>query len=123
MQQNDAPRQAAERLTLLAALGAVAAASLCCVVPFLLVSLGITGPWLARLQIFEPYRIPFDVMSIFAVGVAWAVHLARVRTCRTDDGCAIPQRVRRTRSVLLVSTGLIVILVAAPYAIASFGGS
>ena len=104
-------------------MGAIVAASLCCVVPFLLVSLGITGPWLARLQIFEPYRIPFDVVSVLAVIAAWIVHFARVRTCRSEDGCAIPQRLRRTRSGLLVATGLIVILVAAPYAIASFGGS
>jgi len=114
--------QGLERLTLAGAVGAIVAASLCCVVPFVLVSVGITGPWLAGLQVFEPYRIPLDVASVAALGSAWVVHLLRVRSCRAEDRCALPQRLRATRMGLLIATVLIAALIAAPYAIAYFGG-
>jgi mercuric ion transport protein len=114
--------QRAERLGLAGAIGAIVVASLCCVVPFVLVSVGITGPWLAALQVFEPYRIPLDAVSVGALGSAWAVHLLRVRACRAQGACALPQRLRTTRTGLLIATILIVALIAAPYVIAYFGG-
>ena len=123
MQGSSQQPQSFEGFTIAGALGAILAASICCVVPFVLVSIGITGPWLARLQIFEPYRISFDVVSLVALGSAWGVHFFRVRSCRTGDGCGLPNRLRRTRVGLLVATVVIGILIAAPYAIAYFGGS
>lgn len=123
MEQFPAPSQGLERLTLAGAIGAIVTASLCCVLPFVLVSVGIAGPWLARLQVFEPYRIPLDAVSLAGLATAWTVHLLRVRSCRAGDACALPRRLRATRIGLLVATVLILALIAAPYAIAYFGGS
>lgn len=123
MEQTPQQPQRLEGFTLAGALGAVLAASICCVAPFVLVSIGITGPWLARLQVFEPYRIPFDILSLAALCTAWGIHFLRVRSCRAGDSCGLPNRLRRTRVGLLVATVLIGILIAAPYAIAYFGGS
>jgi mercuric ion transport protein len=114
--------QKVEGFTLAGAIVAVLASTLCCVVPFALVSIGITGPWLARLAIFEPYRIPLDLASMVALGTAWGVHLLRVRSCSPEQGCALPGRLRATRIGLAIATVLIVVLVGAPYAIAYFGG-
>lgn len=114
---------AADRLPLAGALLAALAGSLCCVLPFVLVSFGITGSWLARLQLFAPYRIPFDVASVAVLAVAWGVHVLRVRSCRALGDCALPQRLGRTRIGLLVATFIIGALVAAPYIIAYFGRS
>jgi len=123
VEQSPQQSQRLEGVTLVGAIGAVLAASLCCVLPFVLVSIGIAGPWLAGLQGFEPYRIPFDALSLAALGTAWGVHFFRVRSCRAGDGCALPQRLRRTRIGLMVATVFIGMLIAAPYAIAYFGGS
>lgn len=117
------PAPSIERLPLIGALAAALASSLCCVLPFVLVSIGITGPWLARLQIFEPYRIPFDVASVAVLALAWTTHVVRVRSCGVEDGCALPRTVRRTRIGLLVATVLVGIIISAPYAIAYLGGS
>jgi mercuric ion transport protein len=100
-----------DRVPLAGAIVAALVSALCCVVPFVLVSVGITGPWLARLQVFEPYRIPLDVASLVVVTVGWGVHVARVRSCRPGDGCAFPQRLRRTRMWLLIVTFVVVAIV------------
>jgi mercuric ion transport protein len=39
-------------------------ASLCCVVPLVLVSLGISGAWLASLTALEPYRPLFAMAPL-----------------------------------------------------------
>ena len=118
-------RQESSRKLQPAALGAAFAAalasSLCCVVPFVLVSIGITGPWLARLRVFDPLRIPFELASVVALAAAWLVHVRGVRSCSTA-GCALPLRLRRTRIGLALASVLIVALVAAPYVIARIEG-
>jgi len=55
------------------AAGGIAAllAGACCVVPFVLVSIGMGGAWLASLQLLEPYRPVFIGIAIIALGFAW----------------------------------------------------
>ncbi len=101
-----------------AAVTAAIGSTVCCVLPFVLVSLGITGPWLARLQVFEPFRIPLDVTGGVAIAAAWASLLYSRRACRANGACALPAVQRRTTIALTVVTVIVVGLALAPYAIA-----
>ena len=51
----------------LAALGA----SVCCVGPLLLVTLGVGGAWIGTLTRFEPYRPIFVALTVLFFGVAY----------------------------------------------------
>ena len=45
-------------------------ASLCCVGPFVLLSLGISGAWISSLTLLEPYRPVFIAVVLLLFG--WA---------------------------------------------------
>jgi mercuric ion transport protein len=49
-------------------------ASTCCVLPLLLVLLGISGAWIGQLRWFEPYSTALMVLAIGSLGLAaWRV--------------------------------------------------
>lgn len=57
--------------------GVIAAigASLCCVGPFVLLTLGISGAWIGNLTLLEPYRPLFIATVLLLFGWAgWQVH-------------------------------------------------
>src|SRR2546423_15657456 len=82
---------------LLTSIAGALGASLCCAVPLLLVSLGISGTWLASLTALEPYRPLFVVLTIAALGTAgWRLYGPASRY-EGSRGCAGPQILRRRR--------------------------
>lgn len=110
------------RASILGALVTVVAGSLCCVVPFVLVSAGITGSWLGALQIFEPYRLALNVAAVASLIVGWSVYVWNRKACTTAGRCASSARSRRTEIGLTLASVLVALLIAAPYLIAYFGG-
>ena len=56
---------------IIGAIGAATVASACCVVPLLLVSLGIGGAWMSYLTALLPYRPLFIILAIGALGFAF----------------------------------------------------
>ena len=102
--------------------GAAAAigASLCCVVPLVLVSLGISGAWLASLTALEPYRPWFAISAVAALAFAgWRLYGPGSR-CEDDRVCADPCVLRRRRRVLWMAVAVIVPLLLFPYYIGWF---
>jgi mercuric ion transport protein len=77
----------------LAALGA----SACCVVPLVLVALGIGGSWIASLTAMEPYRPVFVVLTLLFLGLAFRRLYLAPRTCGQGAVCADPRMVKRQR--------------------------
>src|SRR5579875_3631942 len=71
-------------------LGAVAASS-CCVVPFVLFTLGISGAWIGNLTALAPYQ-PIFVVFTFAclAGGFFMVYRRRKAVCADDSYCARP---------------------------------
>lgn len=69
--------------------GALAAitASLCCVVPLLLVTLGVGGAWVASLTRFEPLRPIFIAITLAMLFLAWR-KLYRPAHCESGRVCA-----------------------------------
>lgn len=92
--------------------GAIAAltASLCCVLPLLLVMLGIGGAWVSTLSQFEPLRPVFIAIALVMLLLAWR-KLYRPANCTLDKICA-DQRLQRSQRVIfwLVSAFVLVLL-------------
>ena len=94
-------------------------ASLCCAGPLVLISLGISGAWIANLAALEPYRPYFiTVVVLFFVWSGWQLFRPSIdgkTHCSPDDVCATP-KVQRNRKLLYVASALIALgLIASPY--------
>lgn len=111
---NRSPDAADKGLLALGGLGAVLM-SACCVLPFVLVMLGLGGAWLANLHALYPYRWVFIGFSAMVLLLAWR-RLYRPRTeCGEDEVCAV-RAVKRTYRVLFwVIAGLVALSAVAPY--------
>ena len=108
------------RWALLTGAAATIGASLCCVVPLVLVSLGISGAWLASLTALEPYRPLFVTVALASLGIAaWRLYGP---TARCVDGrfCADPRVLRRRRRLLWIAVAVIAPLLLFPYYITWF---
>jgi mercuric ion transport protein len=69
-------------------------AGACCLGPFVLVSIGLGGAWLANFQLLEPYRPLFIGIALVALGFAWKRIYRPAVACEPGAVCAAP-RVRR----------------------------
>ena len=96
--------------------GAIAAitASLCCVVPLVLVTLGIGGAWVASLSRFEPLRPVFIVITLAMLFLAWR-KLYRPASCAPDKVCADLRLQRSQRVVFWLVSAFVLVLLAFPW--------
>jgi mercuric ion transport protein len=89
----------------LAALGA----SSCCVLPFLLFTLGIGGAWIGNLTALAPYQPIFVAAAVAFLGFGfWRVYRGPKAACADDSYCARPAANRLTKAGLISATVLVV---------------
>jgi mercuric ion transport protein len=95
-------------------LAALAAAS-CCVVPFALFMLGISGAWISNLTALEPYQPIFAVVAFGFLGYGfYLVYRKPEVACAEDSYCAKPSSGRTTKIGLWTATVLVVIALGFP---------
>jgi len=104
-QENNSQGQ--ERL--LAAGGIVGAiiASSCCIVPLVLVTLGVSGAWIGSLTALEPYKPYFLTITAILLGAGfWHVYFKPKKACADGSYCARPRSGRITQIALWLATAL-----------------
>ena len=114
MSHTQEPSQSGQR-TLLAAVLASIGASLCCVGPLVLLSLGIGGSWISTLTALEPLRPVFIVITLVFIFLAFRKLYLLPATCDPNAPCASPQTRRNQRILFWVFSGLILALLAFPW--------
>lgn len=88
-------------------IGAIAA-STCCVIPLLLVALGISGAWIGNLTALEPYSIYFTLAALVFIGLGfWRVYFRKTTVCDDQSWCGRPQSARITKIALWTAAFLI----------------
>lgn len=97
------------------ALGAAAAASVCCIGPLVLALLGLGGG--ALLLKFEPYRPYFLAATglILAGAFSLTYRRAAAEHCKPGTACANPTSRKGQKIVLWIVTGIVLLLATFPY--------
>lgn len=88
-------------------LGAIAASS-CCILPVALLSLGVSGAWIANLTALAPYQPYLLAATVGALGYGyWLVYRRSPVGCASDQTCARPVPRRLVIAALLAATVLV----------------
>jgi mercuric ion transport protein len=105
------------RLLSLGGIAAALGAASCCVIPFALFTLGVSGAWIGNLTALEPYQPLFAAAALgfIALGV-WRLRRKAQIAC-ADGYCGTPRADRIARTGLWTAGVLVVVAVAFPYLI------
>lgn len=101
--------------TLWASALAAVGASLCCVAPLVLVTLGIGGAWLSALTRFEPARPVFIALTLGLLALAWIRLYRRPAVCAPGQACADAAVLRRQRLIFWLVAAPLLLLLAFPW--------
>lgn len=69
-----------------------------------MLSLGLSGAWLAYLTAFEPVRPVFLLLALFFVGLAFRKLYLVPQTCEPGQPCADEETISRQRVIFWVVT-------------------
>ena len=90
-------------------IGAVLA-STCCIAPFVLLVLGVSGAWISHLTALAPYQPVFLLASLgFLAAGFWKVYRKSPMSCEAGVSCPKPQSDKVVKIALWMATLLIVI--------------
>lgn len=96
---------------ILAALGAAS----CCVVPFALFTLGISGAWISNLTALEPYQPLFVAVTFGFLGYGFYLVYRKPKVaCAEGSYCARPSSGRTAKIGLWTATVLVAIALGFP---------
>ena len=101
--------------SLVAAIVASVGASLCCVGPLVLLTLGIGGSWISTLTALEPIRPFFIGITFVFIYLAFRKLYLLPLSCDVDKPCARPETRRNQRLLFWLFSSLIIALLAFPY--------
>jgi mercuric ion transport protein len=96
---------------MLAAIGA----SVCCVVPLLLLSLGIGGAWVSTLTSVEPVRPFFLILSLILVGLGYRKLYLMPDSCEEGDTCVSSEVKQKQRIIFWIGSAFVFLLLAFPW--------
>jgi mercuric ion transport protein len=100
------------------AAGAVSAlgASTCCVLPLVLLTLGIGGAWVAQLRELERFYYLFVALALAAFGFAfYRLYLRPAPACAPGTACASPATRRSQRTAFWITLLSAKALVLSPF--------
>lgn len=85
--------------TMMASVLAGIGASLCCVAPLVLLSLGLGGAWVANLTAFEPVRPVFMGLALLFIGLSFRKLYLTTPICEPGKLCADDKVIHKQRLI------------------------
>lgn len=96
---------------ILAALGAAS----CCVLPFALFTLGVSGAWIGNLTALEPYQPAFAAIAVVCLGYGFYLVYRKPKiACVEGSYCASPSSSRLAKIGLWTALVLVLIAIGFP---------
>jgi mercuric ion transport protein len=96
----------------LSVLGAIGA-SACCVIPFALFTLGVSGAWIGNLTALAPYKplFVFGTLALLAAGFYLVYRRPKAAVCADASYCARPVSSRIAKIGLWTATVLVLVAI------------
>ncbi len=115
--QSGAIRRAGKGIVSLGSILAAVGAASCCVIPFTLAALGISGAWIGTLTALAPYQPYFVGLAALLLASGFLLVYRKPRAaCAEGTYCARPASDRIVKIGLWSAVVLVVLAVAVPYA-------
>ena len=92
------------------------AASVCCVVPLLLLSLGIGGAWMSNLTATSPFRPFFIILTLVFIGLGFRKLYLIPDDCDEGQVCSTTEVKQKQRLIFWLGSVFILLLLAFPLA-------
>ncbi len=119
--QADAQEQTGQRRATLLSVGGILAAlgaASCCIIPFALFLVGVSGAWIGNLTALAPYQPVFAAVALGFIGYGtYLVYWKPKTACAEGSYCARPASSRMAKIGLWSAGVLVVIAVGFPYLI------
>ena len=97
-------------LTAVASVISAVLASSCCIVPLVLISLGLSGAWISKLTYLNDYQPIFVLLTIsFLAAGFWQVYRKSENVCDDDAICGTTKSIRLVKSALWGATILTIL--------------
>jgi len=91
-------------------------ASSCCIVPLVLISLGVSGAWIGNVTALEPFKPIFVGIAVLFIGAGfWHVYFKKAATCEDGSYCAKPQSSRLIKLALWLATFAVILALTIDY--------
>ena len=91
-------------------------ASSCCLLPLVLISLGVSGAWISSLTALEPYKPVFiSITVLFLAGGFWHVYFKKPEPCEDGTICDGPETSRIKKAALWISTIMVLLALTIDY--------
>ncbi|HKQ35398.1 MAG TPA: mercuric ion transporter MerT [Nitrospiraceae bacterium] len=90
-------------------------ASICCLGPLVLVTIGVSGAWIGNLTVLEPYRPIFIGAALVALFFAYRRIFRSAEACKPGDVCAVPQVKTAQKIIFVIVAALTGVALAFPY--------
>ena len=103
------------RRYLLAGVVSALAASICCIGPMLLLSLGLGGAWIGSFILIEPYRPIFIVLTLLFLGLAFHRVYIASQACPARPVYGDPRLLRHWRLGFWIAAIIAFALIAVPW--------
>lgn len=105
------------RATLAGGFLAAILASLCCLGPLVLVTVGVSGAWISNLTLLEPYRPASIGVALVFMALAWRriYRAPAAAVCEPGTLCALPQTNRTYRVMFWIVSALVLVALVFPY--------
>ena len=113
-QEQDITEKSTPWLGIGAVLAAIGA-SVCCVGPLLLLSLGIGGAWMTTLTSMETVRPFFFIATLIFIGLGYRKLYLIPENCEEGQVCAVSEVKQRQRMIFWIGSVLILMLLAFPW--------
>jgi mercuric ion transport protein len=101
--------------SLIASVLAAVGASVCCVGPLVLLTLGIGGAWVSNVTALEPLRPWFLATTLLFLGLAFRHLYLRPQACEPGAMCVEPIVLKRQRLIFWVVALALLSLVSGPW--------
>jgi len=91
-------------------------ASVCCIAPLVLVTIGISGAWIANLTAMEPFKNYIGFVALTFIGFGfYQVYFKPKVDCVEGSYCARPYASLTTKTILWISAALVLLSLTVDY--------